>query len=377
MDNPGDGKRWNMNRSNPREKLNSGLHNTHLTAKIFISTMYPWIDRRRGSSMGRGAGYGKVILFGEHFVVYGIPAIASSIEYKTEAIVERVVDGRLPPPSGREGSMAGKGWVMEDNRPANPGYKSAKYEQQKRSVELVFKEAGFDPEKNNIRITLGGDLVAVGGVGASAAVCVAIARALNDEFNLGFDDERINRIAFIGDSAYAGTPSGIDNTASTYGGLIWFVRNMKGGENTIERLKLREPLRIVMGNTLITANTEAAVSGVKRRRQEHPEKYERIFDQAKNLVYRARWALESFNLKEIGKLMNENHALLREIEVSHPKLDELVEIALKNGALGAKMTGGGLGGYMVALTPDEEIQHRVAKAMESAGYKALETRIGV
>jgi len=288
-----------------------------------------------------------------------------------------VVDGRLPPPSGREGSMAGKGWVMEDNRPANPGYKSAKYEQQKRSVELVFKEAGFDPEKNNIRITLGGDLVAVGGVGASAAVCVAIARALNDEFNLGFDDERINRIAFIGDSAYAGTPSGIDNTASTYGGLIWFVRNMKGGENTIERLKLREPLRIVMGNTLITANTEEAVSRVKRRRQEHPEKYERIFDQAKNLVYRARWALESFNLKEIGKLMNENHALLREIEVSHPKLDELVEIALKNGALGAKMTGGGLGGYMVALTPDEEIQHRVAKAMESAGYKALETRIGV
>jgi mevalonate kinase len=327
--------------------------------------------------MGRGHGFGKVILFGEHFVVHGIPSIASAIDSKTEAIVESMPQGKLPKPSGKEGSMAGDGWVMEDDRPANPGYKTTKYDQQKRSVELVFEAAVFDPKRNNVKITLGGDLIAVGGVGASAAVCVAIARALDEEFKLGFDDDKINAIAFIGDSAYAGTPSGIDNTASTYGGLIWFVKNLKGGQNTMDRIKLREPLRIVMGNTLLTANTEAAVAGVKKRKQEQPERYGRIFEKANQLVLKARKALDSYDFKLIGQLMDENHKLLQEIEVSHPKLDELVEIARKNGAAGAKMTGGGLGGYMVALTPDEDVQNRVAKAMEDTGFKALRTTIGI
>jgi mevalonate kinase len=327
--------------------------------------------------MGHGHGFGKVILFGEHFVVHGIPSIASAIDSKTEAMLERVVDGKLPPPSGKEGSMSGDGWVMEDDRPANPGYKKTKYEQQKRSVELVFEAAKFDPKKNNVRIALCGDLIAVGGVGASAAVCVAIARALNEEFKLGFDDDRINSIAFVGDSAYAGTPSGIDNTASTYGGLIWFVNDLKGGPSTMDRIKLKSPMRIVMGNSLLTTNTEAAVAGVKRRKAEQPERYGRIFEEAGRLVLKARQAIDAYDIKLIGKLMDENHRLLQEIEVSHPKLDELVDIARKNGAAGAKMTGGGLGGYMVSLTPSQAVQDRVAKAMEKAGFKALKTTIGV
>ena len=113
---------------------------------------------------------------------------------------------------------------------------------------------------NNIKITLGGDLKAVGGVGASAAVCVSIARALNEEFDLGFDDNRINEIAYEGEKAYAGTPSGIDNTASTFGGLLWFAKNLEGGPNTMEKISLSQPVEIVMGNTGLTANTKAAVA---------------------------------------------------------------------------------------------------------------------
>jgi mevalonate kinase len=326
--------------------------------------------------MGKGSGYGKVILFNEHFVVYGIPSIASAIDSTTMATVERV-KGQLPAPSGREGSMAGDGWVMEDERPANPGYKEEKFPQQKKSMELVFQAAGFDPRKNPVKILLGGDLIAVGGVGASAAVCVSVARALNEEFRLDFDDGKINEIAFIGDSAYAGTPSGIDNTASTYGGLLWFVKNLQGGPNTMEQLKIREPLRIVMGNTLLTANTEAAVAGVRKRKAGQPEKYEAIFAKARELAGRARAALEGYDVAEVGRLMDENHSLLQQIEVSHPMLDELVRIARRNGAAGAKMTGGGLGGYMVALTPEKATQEKVATAMEKAGFKALKTSIGV
>jgi mevalonate kinase len=326
--------------------------------------------------MGQGVGYGKVILFGEHFVVHGVPSIASAIDSKTVAEVIRVPADRLPQPSGAEGSMSGDGWVMEDERPANPGYKTEKFPQQKKSIELVFKAADFDPRRNPVKIHLGGDLIAVGGVGASAAVCVSVARALSEEFTLGFDDKRINEIAFVGDSAYAGTPSGIDNTASTYGGLLWFVKNA-GGPSTMDQLRIREPLRIVMGNTLLTTNTEAAVAGVRKRKAEQPEAYEAIFAKAIEIAKKAKKALESYDVAEVGRLMDQNHSLLQQIEVSHPKLDELVAIARANGAAGAKMTGGGLGGYMVALTPENAVQDKVAAAMEQSGFKALKTTIGV
>ena len=327
--------------------------------------------------MGQGSGFGKVILFNEHFVVYGIPAIASAIESKTETLVEKVSEPAQLVPSGNEGSMAGEGWVLEDDRPANPGYKTEKFEHQMESIHLVFKAAGFDPTTNNIRIQMAGDLKAVGGVGASAAVCVSLARALDNEFAMGFDDVKINEIAYEGEKAYAGTPSGIDNTASTFGGLLWFEKNLEGGRNTIDHIKLKEPLRIVMGNTGLTANTKAAVAGVRGRREANPGKYDEIFRNAGELVQKAKKALENHDLEELGQLMNYNHMLLQTIEVSHPKLDHLVEIARREGALGAKMTGGGLGGYMVALTPDAEVQERVALAMEVAGFVALRTQIGV
>ncbi len=324
--------------------------------------------------MGKGSGFGKVILFNEHFVVYGIPAIASAVGNRTIAVVEPTDDLT---PSGAEGSMAGKGWVLEDNRPANPGYKTEKLDHQKESIELVFKVANFDTTKNNIRITLSGDLKAVGGVGASAAVCVSIARALNDEFKLGFDDDRINEIAYEGEKAYAGNPSGIDNTASTFGGLLWFVKNLEGGPNKMEKLKLKRPVEMVMGNTGITANTKAAVAGVRDRKETNPEKYDAIFKRSRELVQKARIELDRYNLETVGKLMNDNHELLQEIEVSHEMLDKLVEIARENGALGAKMTGGGLGGYMVALTPGQKLQEDVANAMEREGFAVLRTVIGV
>ena len=324
--------------------------------------------------MGKGSGYGKVILFNEHFVVYGIPAIASALGNKTDAEVVPTDDLT---PSGSDGSMSGEGWVLEDSRPANPGYKTEKFNHQKESIERVLKAANFDATKNNIRITLGGDLKAVGGVGASAAVCVSIARALNEEFNLDFDDNRINEIAYEGEKAYAGTPSGIDNTASTFGGLLWFAKNLEGGPNTMERIKLKRPVEIVMGNTGLTANTKAAVTGVRKRREQNPEKYEKIFNESNELVMKARVELDELKLEEIGMLMNENHKLLQAIEVSHEKLDRLVEIARENGAIGAKMTGGGLGGYMVALTPGPKIQEKVAKAMENEGFEALRTKIGI
>ena len=309
--------------------------------------------------MGEGSGFGKVILFNEHFVVYGIPAIASAIGSRTIARVE---------------NLEGRGWSIDDARPATPGYKKEKLEHQNDSINRILEAAGIDAEQNAIQITLEGDLKAASGVGASAASCAAIARALSHQFGLGFSDEKINEIAYEGEKGYHGTPSGIDNTAATFGGLIWFV---KGEPNVMDRLTLKEPVEIVMGNTGVVANTKAAVAGVRERREKEPERYKSIFDEAKLLAIKAREALDSYELEEVGEYMDKNHELLQGIEVSSKDLDFLVNLARDNGALGAKMTGGGLGGYMVALTPGVELQENVAKAMEKEGFEALRTRIGV
>jgi len=306
--------------------------------------------------VGKGSGFGKVILFNEHFVVYNIPSIVSAIAQATTARVE---------------PFKGKGWHLEDRRPATPGYKEEKLEQQRESVERVLKAARVDLSRNPIKITLGGDLVAASGIGASAASCVAIARALSDEFRLDLSDERINEIAYEGERAYHGTPSGVDNTAATYGGLLWFVRG-----KPIERISIKCPVEIVMGNTGIVANTEAAVAGVRERKQRYTEKYDKIFKEAEELAYIARKALVDYDLRAVGRLMDENHGLLQEIGVSCKELDFLVELARQHGAFGAKMTGGGLGGNMVALTPGKDLQDKVARAIRKEGFEALMTRIG-
>lgn len=307
--------------------------------------------------MGKGIGFGKVILFGEHFVVYGIPSIVSAIDKKTVAVVERT---------------SGTGWTLDDRRQATPGYKEEKLEQQRESIERILKAAGIDTSRNPIKIVFEGDLVAASGIGASAASCTALARALSDEFGLGLPDERINELAYEGELAYHGNPSGVDNTAATYGGLIWFIRG-----KPIEQIRIKEPVGIVMGNTGLVANTKAAVAGVRERKEKEPEKYTKIFERAEKLAYEARKALEAYDLETVGGLMDENHKLLQAIEVSCKELDFLVELARNHGALGAKMTGGGLGGNMVALTPGRELQERVARAIEREGFQALRTRIGV
>jgi len=300
-------------------------------------------------------------LFGEHFVVHGVPGIVSAIDSTANAEVKKIE----------------KGITVKDERKGAKGYAEKKRIQQKESIERMLKTMGINPEKASLEIWLGGNLPGFSGIGASAASSVAIARAIVEEFEMHLSDERINEIAYEGEKAYAGTPSGIDNTAATFGGLIWFKRNLGGGPNTIEKLSIREPVEIVIGNTGIVADTKEMVAGVAERKKRNPEKYNPLFKQAEELAFTARKALEKFDLRKVGKLMNENHRLLQKIEVSCEELDYLVNLAREQGAFGAKLTGGGGGGCMVALTPSKELQEAVATAMEREGSKVLRTKIGI
>jgi mevalonate kinase len=311
--------------------------------------------------MGRGTGFGKTILFGEHFVVHGVPGIVSAIDLTAHAEVRKF----------------GEGITIKDERRGAKGYTEKKRTQQKESIERMLKTMGIPLEKPFLEIWLGGNLPSFSGIGASAASSVAVARAIAEELEMILSDERINEIAYEAEKAYAGTPSGIDNTAATYGGLIWFRRNLSGGPNTIERLSIRKPIEIVIGNTGVVADTKKMVASVAERKKQNPEKYDPLFNQAESLVFQARKALEDFDLRKIGRLMNENHGLLQEIEVSCKELDYLINLALEQGAFGAKLTGGGGGGCMIALTPGTELQETVATAMEKEGFNVLRTKIGV
>jgi mevalonate kinase len=311
--------------------------------------------------MGRGSGFGKTILFGEHFVVHGVPGIASAVDSVADATAKK----------------AQNGITVTDERMGAKGYAEKKKLQQLESIERMLKAMNIDPKKTGIDIWLGGNLPGFSGLGASAASSVAIARAMAEEFDLILSDEKINNVAYAAEKAYAGNPSGIDNTAATFGGLIWFRKNLGRGSNTIEQLSIREPVEIIIGNTGIVANTKAMVAGVAERKQANPKKYDPIFRQAEELAKKGKEALEKFDLKQVGELMNENHLLLQEIEVSCKELDYLVDLSRSQGAFGAKMTGGGGGGCMLALTPGKKLQEKVASAIENEGFEVLRTKIGV
>lgn len=308
--------------------------------------------------VGRGKGYGKTILFGEHFVVYKLPAVASAIHAATTAEVK---------------PWSGKGYKLNDLREATEGYKKKKEGQQKDSLEYIFKKMNIDVSKTPLEITLAGDLVAMSGIGASAANCVAVARAIDELFEMNLSDDEINAIGYEGEKGYHGNPSGLDNTVSTFRTLIWF---MKGEPNTMDKINTKEKVEIVIADTGIPADTISIVADVKKHKEENPKKFDKIFKEYEELAKKAKISLMKGDWKETGKLMNENHELLRRITVCSDKSDELVDIARKNGALGAKTSGTGRGGVIVALTPGKHVQEKVATALKKKSSLVMKTTIG-
>jgi len=309
--------------------------------------------------MGKGTGFGKTILIGDQFVLEEVPAIVSAISFETVTTVERI---------------ASEGWTLEDNRIEVPGYKEKKKEQQARSIDRILEVMKIDVKKNPIKITVGGSLLAGSGVGASAASCVSLARALNEEFKLDLPIEEINRVAWQGEFPYHGVASGVDNTASTYGGLLLFY--LKNKEQHFEKIKTPKPFEIVLANSGITANTALLDEVTEQQKKDNPELYASRLKTIVSQGQEMKKALEAGDLPGVGKIMSTNHKLLAEMDLSHEILDYLCKLALEKGALGAKVTGGGRGGYMVALTPGKELQDKVASAFDKEGYRVIRATIG-
>ena len=311
--------------------------------------------------MGKGEGFGKTILVGDAFIQYGVPAIVAAIPQKTVVSIE---------------FAPGKGWEVEDNPMEIPGYKESKLAQREESIERILKFMKINFRRQKAKIELKGDLLAGSGVGASAASCVALARALNDELGLGLDHQAINRIAFEGEKGYHGKPGGVDNTASTFGGILYFQLDLKSNEEIVEKLDVRDPIHLVLANCGVNVNTAKVVSDKKKQVVGNPDKYEKIFTELTNQAKNLRTALACFDLFQVGEIMDAHHHILRKLNFSHPKLEILVALAKAQGALGAKLTGGGKGGYMVALADDSSHQYKIAQSIEREGFRTLPVSIG-
>jgi mevalonate kinase len=242
----------------------------------------------------------------------------------------------------------------------------------------VLKHLGFDSKKRGIKIHLGGDLCAVSGIGASAANCVSLARALAAALGKSLTEEEVNTAAYEGEKGYhgktdvhigrrvtrclsRGTPSGVDNTASTYGGLLRFQRSANGP--LFEPRKLSRPCRVVYASTGITASTTAVVGDVRARRESDRAAYDALEARYDAIFTAADAAFASGDNGRLGTLADENHALLQTLGVSCAELDALVLAARAAGAVGAKMSGTGRGGLMFAICLDDASQQTVYDAL--------------
>ena len=179
-------------------------------------------------------------------------------------------------------------------------------------------------------------------------------------------EEEVNAAAYEGEKGYHGTPSGIDNTAATYGGVIHFERTADG-PSIFRQLTMAEPVEIVFASTGITSSTMKVVGDVKARKEASPEWYDNLAKRYQEVFHEANAALAAGDWATLGEAMGKNHAVCQELSVSCEELDTLVQVAQEAGAVGAKMSGTGRGGLMLALTPGTDLQDKVAAALVASG----------
>jgi mevalonate kinase len=318
---------------------------------------------KRTKKLPEHIGFGKLILLGEHFVVHNQRA---SLVGAVEAY--SFCDVTL-----EDADKWSTGLIVVDEREAVPGYKDEKKDEMLKATKLVLQHFGIDCEKRAVRVYFGGPLCAVSGIGASAASCVALARALNTVLKKNMTEEEINNAAFEGEKGYHGTPSGVDNTAATYGGLLKFQRSATGSP-IFERQTLETPCLVVYASTGITSSTSEVVGDVRKKKDADPAWYEALQAKYDSVYERGLAALKEGNMAELGKICDENHALLQELGVSCKELDDLVLCAREAGAAGAKLAGTGRGGLMFAVCVDEASQAKVYEALSKVAPQCWMTK---
>jgi mevalonate kinase len=313
----------------------------------------------------------KIILFGEHFVVYGEPAIVLAIDKRAYATVDHSDDKCL---HVRSANLNLRGYFKDGIFKVEQGdmrEAKLKFEPVKVAVEKVlaaYKDnVGLDVEINST--------VPVGaGLGSSAAVVAAVTVAVGALLNVKMSKEDVFRVALEAERVVHGTPSGVDPAIATFGGTLLFQT-----DTGFKPLEVKTEIPLVIGDTGVERSTKVQVDKVRTITGNYPQIVELIRKAAREIVLRALDAFKRNDLKTLGDLMNINHALLYGVGVSDESLEWLINAAKKAGALGAKLTGAGGGGCMIALANNEKLQGVLDAIMRAGGrpFIARKTDEGV
>ena len=297
---------------------------------------------------------GKIILFGEHAVVYGKPAIAI-------------------PVSG----MRASAWSEPNEKglTINALDLSEKFYLKNTSNQFsILAQTILSQNKQNepnLTINLSSKLPQGSGMGSSAATATAVCKALSNHLGVDLDANQVSELVFNAEKIVHGTPSGIDNTVVAYEMPVYFIK----GEKPVTFIPGKR-FYLVIGDTGIEASTKETVSNVRKAWEKEPGLMEGYFSEIEIVTEKGKLAIEEGKTELIGEIMSKNHELLNSIGVGHEKLDELIDIANKAGAVGAKLTGGGGGGNMVALAKNIDDQQYIHDKITEAGYRAYQTSFG-
>jgi mevalonate kinase len=215
------------------------------------------------------------------------------------------------------------------------------------------------------RIRVSSEIPIAAGLGSGAAISAAIVRAMLAAFGARLRQERISALVYEVEKIHHGAPSGIDNTVVAYERPVWFVRGQAPRPFAVAR-----SLHLLIADTGVPSPTKIAVGDVNRAWKQAQARYETLFDAAGDIARQARAAIESGDVAALGPLMDENQRVLAEMGVSSPELDRLIRAARQAGAWGAKLSGGGRGGNMIALVREEDAG-RVRRALEGAGARRI------
>ncbi len=300
--------------------------------------------------------HGKIILFGEHAVVYGQPAIAVPV---TQVQAQATVEDR----EERQGIVIvardlGRVFALGDRetdeviRPLQAIVAST----------LEFLGLGWE---HHLKITIESTIPIARGLGSGAAVSTAMIRALAGYFARRLTPQEISELVYEVEKLYHGTPSGIDNTVIAYQRPVYFMRGRE-----LEAFHVERPLLFVIGDTGAQSPTRMVVGAVRKAWEKSKDRYEALFGGVGDITVRARRAIEKGEVELVGRLMDENHHLLQVMGVSSSELDALVEAARRGGALGAKLSGAGRGGNMIALVTPQTCE-RVKDALEMEGAQGI------
>jgi len=304
---------------------------------------------------------GKIIIFGEHAVVYGRPAIAIPV---TQVNAKAVITPNPLSPPGKIRVVAPDIALMADLDQLPAGHPLAT------SIRCVLASLKISrPPSLTLRVTSTIPLAA--GLGSGAAVSVAIIRALSAFLGHPFPDDQVSELSFQVEKIHHGTPSGIDNSVITYGKPVFFARG-----KPIEFLEVTHPFMLVIGDTGVRSPTVEVVADVRQRWLTESNLMERLFDAAGAVALEGRQAVEGGDYPLLGQLMNRNHAILQEMNVSSLDLDRLVEASLVAGAVGAKLSGGGRGGNMIALVTPESSAKVIDAIQANGAVRTIVTTVG-